>query len=37
MSEDDAIIFEELMHSDFSAHEARRMPLSVINGNKKGK
>ena len=27
--------FEELMHADFSAHEARRMPLSVLTRNKK--
>jgi len=30
MGENDANRFEELMHMDFSAHEARRMPLSVI-------
>ena len=30
MNESDAASFEELMHKDFSAHEARRLPLSVI-------
>lgn len=31
LGEDESAQFEELMHKDFSAHEARRLPLSVIN------
>ena len=30
MTQEDAAGFEELMHKDFSAHEARRMPFSVL-------
>ena len=30
MNEGDSMHFEELMHKDFSAHEVRRLPLSVI-------
>ncbi len=35
LGEADSSKFEELMHKDFSAHEARRMPLSVISPAKK--
>ena len=34
MNESDAERFENLMHIDFSTHEARRMPLSVISKTK---
>ena len=37
LSECDAARFEELMHLDFSEHEARRMPLSVLNNTKREK
>lgn len=37
MRPDDAEKFEELMHADFSEHEARRMPLSVVSYEKKEK
>ena len=35
MGENDTALFEELMHKDFSANEARRMPLSVISKKRK--
>ena len=35
MSKKDAEQFEALMHVDFSEHEARRMPLSVVNYERK--
>jgi hypothetical protein len=28
--------FEQNLHEDYAAHEARKMPYSVIHGNKKG-
>ena len=37
MSKKDAEQFEALMHVDFSEHEARRMPLSVVNYESKRK
>ena len=37
LNENDSQTFEELMHIDFAEHEARRMPLSVINSEKRKK
>lgn len=37
LDESDSARFEELMHMDFSEHEARRMPLSVLTNVKKEK
>ena len=34
LGETEANEFEELMHKDFSAHEARKLPLSVITKNR---
>ena len=35
LGEKELVLFEEKLHADYAAHEVRKMPYSVIRGNKK--